>query len=471
MPLSRFRTVKRSCSANLDECFHEEPSNHVEDLAQMLEVSDYDEKEQACRENKTTSTMELSTSEHRSVEDCKLSFLQSKLDLLEPRMLGIKPELPDWAERDALKRASIEWKANRVDLPVSLRMIKKKQRWKKGLKDLGELESCSVRKAFSSMVFIILELHIYALRMREVLCYDDLKEIIAEVHDEMHASFVWLFQQVFSQTPALMFNVMILLANFSMYSTAHSIDVIIPPIVGPSSASTTKAGQNQQYLQVDSPVIKLDLVKGNNGGTTKVHPVAGGIGDEDGDLSSTSLSMQYADDVPDEIHRVSYEELSSAVEVNLWKSMVDESIKMQSTSEDVVLDHDIKRFLVAPVNVEIEPDDYVDYFRTDLLYQMGISQEPNSPLLLCNYAQFLHLVAHDYGRAEECFKRAIQVEPPDAESLSQYANFLWKVKKDLWGAEEKYLQALAAEPDNPYHASRYASFLWITGGDETCFPL
>ena len=53
---------------------------------------------------------------------------------------------------------------------------------------------------------------------------------------------------------------------------------------------------------------------------------------------------------------------------------------------------------VSPVKVEIEGDDYEEYYRTDFLYQMGLFQEPNNTLLLSNYALFLSLVFKDYDR-------------------------------------------------------------------------
>ncbi|XVE56885.1 hypothetical protein DITRI_Ditri04bG0046300 [Diplodiscus trichospermus] len=72
---------------------------------------------------------------------------------------------------------------------------------------------------------------------------------------------------------------------------------------------------------------------------------------------------------------------------------------------------------VSPVNVHIEPDNYEVHFKTNLIYQMSVAKEPNNPLQLSNYAQFLHLVVKDHDSADEWFKRAIQVEPQDAEAL------------------------------------------------------
>lgn len=452
--ISRGYTIKRACSENLDKVSDDFSAEYIKGLAQSFELSgDQVIGEQNSKTNLicTLSESSFSASEHRST--------MSRLDYLEPLMLRIRPEPPDWPEREEILRASIERKANRIEIPLSLRMIKKKQQRQEGFRDVGDSDNCSVKNAFSSMEFIIIELQSYALQMREVLCHEDLEGIIAKVQQEMHISFVWLFQQVFSRTPALMINVMILLSNFSLYSTALNIDSVEPSIMGSvhetrmEAAATDK--QNRQYSTSGSSIEFVSFAE---------HSF------EDGNrhLSRSSPSQDYPNSVPD--HKIS-QEFGSVGETKLWNSIVDEVKKMQVASlGDFVPDHGEMQWFVSPVTVELEPDDYVDYFRTDLMYQMGLSQEPNNSLLLCNYAQFLYLVVHDYDRAEECFRRAIQVEPPDAESVSQYANFLWRARKDLWGAEERYLQALAAEPDNPYHASRYANFLWNTGGEETCFP-
>ncbi|KAF2603848.1 hypothetical protein F2Q70_00028090 [Brassica cretica] len=143
-----------------------------------------------------------------------------------------------------------------------------------------------------------------------------------------------------------------------------------------------------------------------------------------------------------------------------------------SNTDDALLDHGTKKRFVSPLDARVEEaDEDIHYFRTELLYQTGLSQEPNNPLLLANYAQFLYIVSNDYDRAEEYFKRAVEVEPKDAEALSKYATFLWRARDDLWAAEETFLEAIDADPTNSFYAANYANFLWNTGGDETCFPL
>ncbi|XWS56694.1 hypothetical protein CRYUN_Cryun09bG0107800 [Craigia yunnanensis] len=336
---------------------------------------------------------------------------------------------PDWPERDEIRRISIEQKANNVGIPLSLRIIKSKQRWKEGFVDAGEFACCSVKRAVSSLVLIIRELQNYTLVIREGLSCEDLLEIMTKMHRDMTLTFVWLFQQVFSKTPTLMVYVMLLLANFSVHSMTDKAFV--------------DATQQPRYTQ-KGIAATMSLIEEQREEYPNVAP--------DERAESSFLAKVYE-------------------ELCLWKSVVEEASRMRGELFYKVLHHQKRQQLVSPLNVHLEPDNYEVHFRTNLVYQMCVAEEPNNPLLLSNYAQFLHLVVKDHDRAEECFKRAIQVEPQDAEALGLYADFLWQVRNDLWEAEERYLQAVAADPRNPFHASKYANFLWSTGGEETCFSL
>ncbi|KAK1313091.1 hypothetical protein QJS10_CPA06g02096 [Acorus calamus] len=84
-----------------------------------------------------------------------------------PPWLQIRPEPAMDFETVSVERA-----ANVVGLPLSLRIIKQKKRWEitggdggGGLIEMvGETAYCSLKKAFSSMVFIIRELQSYTLQ-------------------------------------------------------------------------------------------------------------------------------------------------------------------------------------------------------------------------------------------------------------------------------------------------------------------
>lgn len=331
-------SIRRTCSSNLDDVYRTDHPSF-----------------QGHRKNKklhfAISNNGPFTDDKRNRDQDSL-FLNSRFDFLEPMMLGIRPEFLDLPDQETVLWATIEHKAKSLDIPLSLRMIKKKLQLEEGLIDPKDSAYCSIKAAFASMVFIIVELQSCALHMREAVCDEDLEIITNKVQKEMHSSFVWLFEQVFSRTPDLMLHVMILLANFGVYSVSHSVE-----IGGPSRELI------QQYPQINSSLSSI----------------------EDGNLShSTEHSSMY--------------QWESVAEMNLWNSIVYDATKIGEVKDDDVLDDETTKYFVSPVSVELEPDGYEDYLRTDLLYQMNLSQEPNNPLLLCNYAQFLHLVARDYDR-------------------------------------------------------------------------
>ncbi|GJW92630.1 tetratricopeptide-like helical domain containing protein [Tanacetum coccineum] len=396
-------------------------------------------------------------------QDLSLIFLSGDSDHVS--MSRVEPR--EWA--GDMIPASIERKANSVELPFSLRMIQRKKQWKEGVKEAGESAYCSVKKAFSSMVFIIRELQSYTLQMREALFYEDLQGVLAKVHKEMNASFVWLFQQVFSHTPTLMVYVMILLANYSVYAMSTNVAfAVAPPTVTMESILSI---DNQRHTEIDSSSIKTFEM--NSGGkTTSVGGINGGGGKSRPAASGTDGGESFDWNLAHDGASVSGQETNEG-EFGKWKSLVEEADNMQDVIRYGVLDRQMMQRFVSPVTAKVVEGETESegHFRTELLYKMGLLEEPNNPLLLANYAQFLYIVTQDYDRAEKYFKRASKVEPKDAEALSKYANFLLEVKKDLWAAEETLLEAIAVDPINPYYAATYANFLWSNGPDDTCFPL
>ncbi|KAI3678482.1 hypothetical protein L6452_37776 [Arctium lappa] len=390
-------------------------------------------------------------------------------------------EPPDWV--GDMIPASIERKANSVDLPLSLRIIQRKKQLQEGFREAGESAYCSVKKAFSSMVFIIRELQSYTLQMREALFYEDLQGVLVRVQNEMNASFVWLFQQVFSHTPTLMVYVMILLANYSVFAMSNNVAfaVATPPAIEESVSSI----ENQSHTKIDSSSIKTFPVNssgktmsigGINGGGGKSRPVASGT---DGEESFDGAVTHHRRIVPDgsslssTVNPLVSGQAMEEEESGLWKSITEEADNMQDVIRCGVLDREIMQIFVSPVTAKVVEEDAAGegHFKTELLYQMGLSEEPDNPLLLANYAQFLYIVVQDYDRAEEYFKRGCKVEPKDAEALSKYSNFLLEVRKDLWAAEEILLEAIALDPNNPFYAATYANFLWSNAADDACFPI
>lgn len=309
-------------------------------------------------------------------------------------------------------------RASSIELPLSLRMIKMKQRLRRleeERENYGDLvENVNTQDPVSNLccstLYIIREVQSQALKIRGLVLDEELDGVVSKVQREMTSSFLWLFKDVFAKTPDLMLDVMVLTSNFA----ANSLETLSEFEIG-----ERKTEQNS----MNSGIGQLGLAK-------------------------TGVPMEER-------------------EMGLWNSMVEEANLMNRGGDLVEKSFE----LTSPVKVEFESDDYEEYDRTNLFYQISLFQEPSNPLLLSNYAQFLRLVSCDYDRAEQCFKRAIQLDPTDAEIVSQYANFLWLVRKDIWRAEEMFQQAMATEPHNSYHASKYACFLWSTGGEDTCYPL
>ena len=85
------------------------------------------------------------------------------------------------------------------------------------------------------------------------------------------------------------------------------------------------------------------------------------------------------------------EQAAREEELSLWNSIVDAARQMQASLIDESLDFETMQRFVSPIKANVAPDDYADYLRTELVYQTGLSQDPNNPLLT-NYAQFLCLV-------------------------------------------------------------------------------
>uniref|UniRef100_A0A0E0L367 Uncharacterized protein n=1 Tax=Oryza punctata TaxID=4537 RepID=A0A0E0L367_ORYPU len=394
--------------------------------------------------------------------------------------VGVQPTGCGWP-------ASVERSASSARMPLSLRMLKRKKqqqhqrllarqtRWDERL--LGSAGD-SVGRAFSSMVLIVRELQSFALQqMREAMLGDDLQGVLARVHGEMHASFVWLFQHIFAGTPALMVSLMLLLANFTVHSMGHSVAeaAAIPP-TPPSAAAV--AVVDTQHADPSLPRFDAASVKtfsigraasvgGSNGGGGKVRPVAGATGDDRWDDSLARLSRvapQQPAPPAGTGAGMAVPEAPAEDEQAIWERMVAEASSMQGNARaEELSDPDVLGNLVAPVEAELETEGHAEYARTEQRYQLAVSEEPNNPLILANFAQFLYLVQNDHDRAEQYFERAVRAEPADAEALSRYATFLWKARNDLAAAEDTYQEAIAADPGNAHHAAAYAHFLWNTG--------
>lgn len=399
-------------------------------------------------------------------------------------------------------------KAKSAGMPMSLRMLKRRQVQNRALSSvydphgthtdcsrlltMSESTHCSFKKAFSSMVFMIRTLQSYTIQLRQTT-YEELQEILAAVQRELHSSFLWLFQQVFACTPKLMLALMLLLANYTVYSVGNHVaygamtsphDLIsndtalvgnIKELSTPSDAARQHFSRPLESLldvDRDAPSAILSYEDSDSWRSSQTENGAGGSGRSFVAVSGDSDCPRQLGSIPQSIPLLSDQDLNS---INLGASSEQRGViprvhlqVKESSQPPLVLDHDTRKRLVAPVTVKLEPDNYSCYDRTELIYQQAICSDASNALLLANYAQFLFLVRHDHERAEQFFKRAINADTSDGDIIARYASFLWLACDNRVAAEKAYRTLVDLDPTNPYFTGVYANFLWQTGEQGPC---
>ncbi|XP_024388605.1 uncharacterized protein [Physcomitrium patens] len=410
-----------------------------------------------------------------------------------------------------------------MQLPPSIKKLKRPPRLSRPARGSSQ---CAIKRAFSSVVYMIKVVQSHALQIRQALFSErDVQEVLHVVHQEMHSSFVWLFQQVFACTPKLMVSVMILLANFTVFSTGESVTAIAAATETPaaiasflstnrdtpqtvssllSSSSDSKMSFGSQGYLIpglvqDSPLFPLAGAGSGGNNKSPTVPTAESFDGDDGWQNNITTDQGYMlskkdSTVPLELSHITgpaikpahqfqvepeHGNYDSVEQTNknghsrshpeLMKASVESSMKDIILANDYVqLEQDTIRRLVAPLVAHLESDNYACFDRTDLEYQHALTQEPSRPLLLANYAQFLFVVRRDYDRAEEYFHRAVLADPLDSTILARFASFLWLGRGNRSAAERAYKAAIAADPQSSYPAGSYAHFLWHAGdGDNS----
>ncbi|KAI4372389.1 hypothetical protein MLD38_010627 [Melastoma candidum] len=99
-------------------------------------------------------------------------------------------------------------------------------------------------------------------------------------------------------------------------------------------------------------------------------------------------------------------------------------------------------------------------------YEKMLRTNPGDPLLLRNYARYLHEVEGNTERAEEYYGRAILADPEDGEVLSMYAKLIWEAQGDGERAKSYHERAASAMPDNCVVLGSFAKFLWESMEEE-----
>ncbi|PKA63115.1 hypothetical protein AXF42_Ash007911 [Apostasia shenzhenica] len=483
-----------SSSASLDDFVNDDENgedgfvNRLNELALQFNSETGSENQEAeTSSNGTEADLSISSSNPSSQASPSIPPIS---DEIFPLPLSRSSEIPSmlsdsWPNCEGFMPESLERLAGSVNLPLSLRILKKKKKKRWDAAELTDSAYSSFKKAFSSMVFIVRELQSHTIRMREALFFLDtlqIQGILTRVHGELHASFVWLFQRIFSATPTLMVYLMLLLANFTVYSIASGSVTAVEAYQPLQSvvSSVTESFQTNRRIpshRFDSSSIKTFSVSrsatvggsGTGGGGGQAPTIAGASDDGRSDRSSSSLRRD-SSIYPDAPSTTATEEDDDPAIT--WKRMLETVETMKANDRhEALMDPDTLRRFVSPVTANTMSEDLSVYSATELSYRRALAEDPQNPLLLTNFAQFLYLVLQDHDRAEEYFKKAARAEPADAESLNRYANFLWVARNDLGAAEETFLEAIAADPGNSYYSANYAHFLWSTGGEDTCYPL
>ncbi|KAK7278522.1 hypothetical protein RJT34_23552 [Clitoria ternatea] len=102
-----------------------------------------------------------------------------------------------------------------------------------------------------------------------------------------------------------------------------------------------------------------------------------------------------------------------------------------------------------------------DYFKK------MIDENPNNPLFLKKYAQFLLRSKRDLQAAEDYYARAIVADPSDGEIIAEYAKLAWELHHDQEKASFLFEQAVQATPADSNVLAAYTSFLWEIEDEES----
>lgn len=249
------------------------------------------------------------------------------------------------------------------------------------------------------------------------------QELMTIVQQEIHSSLLWLFQTVFSATPALMVSVMLLLANFTVHSAgslapaeAAVLDLLSASPIAQGLAYQEAApgtGRSQGEVTVARQVYEAPATESGGAGQFPLRKMAQ-KGEEgspaqgtqwqrltavvrDDEAASTSGSSSGRQSANSEASTAS----SPAQDPHYIQGLLEQAAKemeLEVPYHHVRLDQEVIRQLVAPLSVEVDPDNYPCFDRTELQYLNAIAKEPSNALLLGNMAMFMYVVRKDKER-------------------------------------------------------------------------
>ncbi|MCO5562545.1 hypothetical protein L7F22_016173 [Adiantum nelumboides] len=383
-----------------------------------------------------------------------------------------------------------------VNLPLSLRMLKKKQQDSALVSGLSEVGN-SLLNALSSVVSMMKALQSHILHARQQFFEQEIEGLLNQVHREMHVSLLWLFQQVFACTPELMVLVMVLLADFTAFSMVNNVPVQLPTHLYTSPAFIVSLLSNNTEIDQglrdifslslkSSPSIanKADGLHNSsggwvgNGGSGTYHI----SGEEDPDHTDNIANLNKAlysmdDELPTE--------LSSTRTMDVSTSLygLPSSSDVPFSGEEDTTASDFSAMAAALAFEELSTEDDIsknepllpslNSERLDVVQAVGMEEIESScnPFMLDQLtirslvAPFTARIDDDnyacYDRTDLAYQDAIRNDLNNSLLLANYAQFLFLVRKDHDRAEELFRKAVVCDPFDCDAISRFATFLWL----------
>ncbi|KAI5080089.1 hypothetical protein GOP47_0005568 [Adiantum capillus-veneris] len=406
---------------------------------------------------------------------------------------------PSKGDHIAINSVCAEGAVAGVNLPLSLRMLKRKQQDSalvSGLCDVGN----SLLNAFSSVVSMMKTLQSHTLHIRRQFFEQEIEGLLNQVQREMHVSFIWLFQQVFACTPELMVLLMVLLADFTAFSLVNNVPVQLPtPLYAPPVSIASLLSNNTEidkgfrdFLNISvksSPSIfnKADGLHSSNGGWVGnggggTYHIAGDA-DEDPDHTNRTVKLNKAlytmdDQVPTELSStasmVSHDVSSSqyGLPPNDYILSGDDTEASDFSAMAAALAFEELNLVDDTSNAEpVSPS--FDNEGLDLVHAVGMKEiARSSSHLVLDQLTTRSLVAPItaridddnyacYDRTDLAYQDAISNDSNNSLLLANYAQFLFLVRKDHDRAEELFRKAVVCDPFDCDAIGRFASFLWL----------
>nr|KYP60762.1 hypothetical protein KK1_023175 [Cajanus cajan] len=149
-----------------------------------------------------------------------------------------------------------------------------------------------------------------------------------------------------------------------------------------------------------------------------------------------------------------------------------EKQKTETVKTSIEESHTISQLSVLAAGQEVDAahittSDCGEQSNVEDYFKKMLDENPNNPLFLKKYAQFLLQSKRDLQAAEDYYSRAIVADPSDGEMISEYAKLVWELHRDQEKASFLFEQAVQATPGDSNVLAAYTCFLWETDDGES----